>query len=165
MAETVYKKISQDITEKIKKFSADYNGRSTGRVIFSGDGVIRADGLSDVQYGEMLDIDGKSRAIVLDLHEKEIGAIVLDEADSVYADMLVKSTGHVVEVPVGVELFGRVVDSLGNPIDGLGPIGAKAFRPIEAPAPSIRERAKITEPLHTGILAVDAMVPIGKGQR
>ncbi len=165
MAETVYKKISQDITEKIKKFSADYNGRSTGRVIFSGDGVIRADGLSDVQYGEMLDIDGKSRAIVLDLHEKEIGAIVLDEADSVYANMLVKSTGHVVEVPVGVELFGRVVDSLGNPIDGLGPIGAKAFRPIEAPAPSIRERAKITEPLHTGILAVDAMVPIGKGQR
>lgn len=165
MDKTEYKKISDELLEKIESYSPVYAGHSTGRVVFSGDGVIRIGGLSDAKYGELLDIEGRYRAIVLDLDEKEVGAIVLDDEDSVSANMLVKSTGRIVEVPVGVEMFGRVVDPLGNPMDGLGAIDCKAVRAIEASAPTISERTKVTEPLMTGIIAIDSMIPIGKGQR
>ena len=165
MERSDYKKISDVLSEKIGAFSPVYKGHSTGRVVFSGDGVIRVKGLPDAKYGELLDVEGHTRAIVLTLDENEVGAIVLDDEDSVSANMLVKSTGDIVRVPVGKEMFGRVVDPLGNPIDGLGKIETHSVRAIEAPAPTISERAKVDEPLMTGILAVDSMVPIGKGQR
>lgn len=165
MEKSSYKLIEKQLAEKIGIFSRDYADRPTGRVIFSSDGVVKIDGLPNAKYGELLDIDGRYSAIVLNLEEHEIGAIVLDDEDSVSANMLVKSTGHIVEVPVGENLLGRVVDPLGNPIDGLGDIKADFYRAIEAPAPSISDRAKVDEPLQTGILAVDSMIPIGKGQR
>ena len=160
-----YKKISDALFSEIKEYSPDYKSHSTGRVLFSGDGVIKIGGLPGAKYGELLDVEGKYRAIVLDLEEDEVGAIVLDDEDSVSANMLVKSTGHIVEVPVGKEMFGRVVDPLGSAIDGLGDIETSSVRAIEMPAPSISDRAKVNEPLMTGILAIDSMIPIGKGQR
>lgn len=165
MEKNEYKAISDLLADKLGGFSVDYKSRTTGRVVFSGDGVVKIAGLPDAKYGELLDIDGGHRAIVLDLEEKEIGAIVLDDIDSVSANMLVKSTGRIVEVPVGEAVFGRVVDPLGNPIDGFGEIVTDKYRPIEAAAPMISHRARVDEPLSTGILAVDSMIPIGKGQR
>lgn len=159
------KEIRQDLSDKLKSYRPDYSGASTGRVIFSGDGVIRVDGLSNAKYGELLDVEGEIKAIVLDLSETDVGAIVLADDDKVSLNDIVKSTGRIVEVPVGVGLFGRVVDPLGKPIDGLGEIKADNFRPIESAAPSIMERGRVNEPLQTGILAIDSMVPIGKGQR
>ncbi len=160
-----YKIISEDFSEKLGKLSFDLKTDSVGRVDFYGDGVAKISGLPSVKYGELLDIDGCHRAIVLDLEENSVGAIVLDDPQDVSAGMLVKSTGHIAEVPVGEEMFGRVVDPLGKPIDGLGEIKTSRFRAIESAAPQIFDRAKVCEPLQTGILAVDSMIPIGKGQR
>ena len=165
MDKTDYKKISDALFSEISNYTPDYSSHSTGRVLFSGDGVIKIGGMPDAKYGELLDVEGKYRAIVLDLEENEVGAIVLDDEDAVSANMLVKSTGHIVEVPVGKEMFGRVVDPLGNAIDGFGEIHTSTVRAIEASAPSIADRAKVEEPLMTGIIAIDSMIPIGKGQR
>ncbi|MCI9031176.1 MAG: F0F1 ATP synthase subunit alpha [Clostridia bacterium] len=165
MDKTDYKKINDALFSEISNYTPDYSSHSTGRVLFSGDGVIKIGGMPDAKYGELLDVEGKYRAIVLDLEENEVGAIVLDAEDAVSANMLVKSTGHIVEVPVGKEMFGRVVDPLGNAIDGLGEIHTSTVRAIEASAPSIADRAKVEEPLMTGIIAIDSMIPIGKGQR
>lgn len=157
--------IKTALSDKIGAFSPDYSSHSVGRISFSGDGVITVRGLQGAKYGELLDVDGRYRAIVLDLREDEVGAIVLGDEDSVSANMLVRCTGRIVEVPVGKELIGRVIDPLGNPIDGRGAINCSGFRPIEAAAPPIIARAKVNQPLCTGILSVDSMMPIGKGQR
>ena len=139
--------------------------RHAGRIEFCGDGVIRANGLSDAEYGEMLQIENGIQAIVLSLENDVVGAIVLDDEDKVSAQMLVKTTGLIVSVPVGEKLLGRVVNPLCKPIDGLGEIHTDRFRPIEAPAPPIKDRGKVNTPLQTGILAIDSMIPIGRGQR
>ena len=133
-------------------------------MFYSGDGVIRIQGLSSVKYDELLDANGV-KAIALNLEENEVGAIVLDDEDKVPAGTVVRSTGRIVEVPVGEALLGRVISPLGEPMDGLGALGAEKTRPIEAPAPAIADRGKVNEPLQTGIMAIDAMIPIGRGQR
>lgn len=144
--------------------STQTTSEHAGRVVWSGDGVIRIEGLADAEYDELLDIDGV-KAIAFNLEENEVGAIVLDDEDKVMSGAIAHSTGRIVEVPVGKELLGRVVDPLGNPIDGFGDLRAAKTRPIEAPAPAIADRAKVDTPLQTGIMAIDSMIPIGRGQR
>lgn len=117
-------------------------------MFYSGDGVIRIQGLSSVKYDELLDANGV-KAIALNLEENEVGAIVLDDEDKVPAGTVVRSTGRIVEVPVGEALLGRVISPLGEPMDGLGALGAEKTRPIEAPAPAIADRGKVNEPLQT----------------
>lgn len=157
--------IGKQLNEKISKFAPSYDLTPAGRVIYSGDGVVKISGLANAKYGELLDIEGSVQAIALNLEENEVGAIVLDDEDKVSTNMMVRSTGSIVQVPVGKELLGRVVNPLGKPVDGMGDILTKKFRPIESPAPVISDRDKVNEPLQTGILAIDSMIPIGKGQR
>ncbi len=157
--------IETGIRKKINSVTLDYAVKPAGRVSFSGDGVIKIDGLGSAKYGELLDVGGETQAIVLGLYENEVDAIVLGEEDKASAGMIVKATGRIVEVPVGKKLLGRVVNPLGTPIDGMGEIKGAKRRPIEAPAPEISDRGKVNTPLQTGILAIDSMVPIGRGQR
>lgn len=158
-------RIGQDILEKLKQTRTDHHQANFGTVVFSGDGIIRISGLSDVKYDELLEIEGGGYAIALNLERNSVGAIVLGDEDSVANGAVVRATGNIVEVPVGEELLSRVVDPLGNAMDGLTPIKAKKTRPIEMPAPGIMERSPVTQPLQTGILAIDSMIPIGRGQR
>lgn len=158
-------RIASGLKKKIDSVKLDYTVMPAGRVVFSGDGVIKISGLRDAKYGELLDVGGNTQAIVLGLYEDEVDAIVLDAEDRVSAGMLVKATGRIVEVPVGNKLLGRVVNPLGVPIDGMGDIKGAKRRPIETAAPEISVRGKVDTPLQTGILAVDSMVPIGRGQR
>ncbi|MDR2201824.1 MAG: F0F1 ATP synthase subunit alpha [Clostridiales bacterium] len=146
-------------------FSSVFEKQSSGLVTYSGDGIIRVGGLAEAKYGELLDIEGRVKAIALNLEEDSVGAIVLDDPERVTANMLVSSTGHMVEVPVGAELLGRVVNPLGVPIDGLGAVKTKKTRPVEFGAPAIIDRGRVNEPLQTGILTIDSMIPIGRGQR
>lgn len=159
------KNIEFQLKEKIKDFKQVFDATPAGKVIYSGDGVIKISGLSGAKYGELLDVGGKAQAIVLNLEENEVGAIVLGGEDEVFADMLVKATGKIVEVPVGESLLGRVVSPLGKAMDGLSEIVSDKFRPIEHHAPEIRERGKVNQPMQTGILSIDSMIPIGRGQR
>ena len=158
-------RIGQDILEKLKQTKTEHRHANFGTVVFSGDGIIRISGLSDVKYDELLEIEGGGHAIALNLERNGVGAIVLGDEDSVSNGAVVRATGKIVEVPVGEELLSRVVDPLGNALDGLNPIKAKKTRPIEAPAPGIMERSPVKQPLQTGILAIDSMIPIGRGQR
>lgn len=157
--------VDKELSAGIADYKKEYDVRHAGRIEFCGDGVIRANGLSDAEYGEMLQIENGIQAIVLSLENDVVGAIVLDDEDKVSAQMLVKTTGLIVSVPVGEKLLGRVVNPLCKPIDGLGEIHTDRFRPIEAPAPPIKDRGKVNTPLQTGILAIDSMIPIGRGQR
>lgn len=158
-------KTDKELSRMVTRFKKTYDVRQAGSVEFSGDGVIHVNGLSDAEYGEMLQIENGIQAIVLNLESDSVGAIVLDDEDSVSAHMLVKTTGMIVSVPVGANMLGRVVDPLGKPIDGLGDIRADKYRPIEFPAPPIKDRGKVNTPMLTGLLAVDSMIPIGRGQR
>lgn len=156
--------IHELLAEKVQGYKNERDRIKAGRVYYSGDGVIRIHGLNDVRYDELLDADGV-KAIALNLEENEVGAIVLDDEDKVKAGTIVRATGNIVEVPVGEQLLGRVISPLGEPMDGLGALSASGTRPIEAPAPAIPDRGKVNSPLQTGIMAIDAMIPIGKGQR
>ncbi len=158
-------RIEERVRKKLNAVQLDCAAMPAGRVRFSGDGVIKIDGLRNAKYGELLDVGGVAQAIVLGLNENDVDAIVLSEEDKASAGMIVKATGRIVEVPVGKKLLGRVVNPLGVPIDGLGQIKGALRRPIEAAAPEIADRGKVDAPLQTGILAIDAMVPIGRGQR
>lgn len=151
--------------DSVNAYERDFNPKYAGSVIFAGDGVVHIDGLSGAKYGEMLTISDNLQAIVLSLNEDNVGAIVLDDDDKIAAHMIAKSTGRIVSVPVGEQLLGRVVNPLGRPIDGLAPYEVTKVRPIEAPAPAIKDRGKVDVPLETGILAIDSMIPIGRGQR
>ena len=157
-------KLMRRLDERIDTFKPDYTGSHAGRVCYSGDGVIRIEGLKDAEYDELLDVEGV-KAIAFNLEEDNVGAIVLDDEDKVQAGAIVHSTGRIVEVPVGEALLGRVVNPLGVPIDGLGEVHTDRVRPIEAAAPAIADRGKVNTPLQTGIMAIDAMIPIGRGQR
>ncbi|MDR3021291.1 MAG: F0F1 ATP synthase subunit alpha [Clostridiales bacterium] len=155
----------KDFSASVGKFKKSYIRQEVGRVVFSGDGVVRIEGLQHCKYGELLEIDGCHRAIAFNIEENIIGAIVLGEPEAVSNGSLCHATGEIVTVPVGNELLGRVVDPLGNPLDGLKAVKASAHRPIESPAPQIIDRSKVNQPLQTGIMAIDSMIPIGKGQR
>lgn len=136
-----------------------------GTVLSIGDGIARVDGLTRVMYNELLETENGVAGLALNLEEDSIGVAILDDDTQVREGDLFKRTGRVVSVPVGEALVGRVVDALGRPLDGKGPIHTKDFRPIESPAPSIIERKNVCEPMQTGILAIDALTPIGRGQR
>lgn len=164
-AEYIKSNTDSEFGKRVSDFKKHFDVRHAGSIEFCGDGVIMCSGLSKAEYGEMLEIENGAHAIVLSLTDGQVGAIVLDDDDKVSAHMLVKTTGMIVSVPVGDKLLGRVVNPLGTPIDGLGAFTAEEYRPIEALAPAIKDRGKVNTPMQTGLLAIDAMIPIGRGQR
>ncbi|MDE7405490.1 MAG: F0F1 ATP synthase subunit alpha [Clostridiales bacterium] len=164
-AESIKTRTDNELARKVAHYKKSFDVRQAGSVEFCGDGVIMCSGLANAEYGEMLEIENGTQAIVLSLSEGSVGAIVLDDDDKVSARMVVKTTGMIVSVPVGNQLLGRVVNPLGKPIDGLGEFVPDKYRPIEAAVPAIKDRDKVNKPMMTGILAVDSMIPIGCGQR
>ena len=151
-----------------KRFSAADNEPAcfqVGRVLSLADGICRISGLADVMAGEMLKFDGGLRGMVMDIEKDSVSAVMLDKSEALQEGARVRRTGKVMEVPVGEALIGRVVDALGRPLDGHGPLLSSELRPVESPAPSIISRKPVTVPLLTGIKAIDALVPIGRGQR
>jgi F-type H+-transporting ATPase subunit alpha len=157
--------ISDLIGQQIKNFAAGTEARNVGTVMSVTDGIVRIHGLADARYGEMLEFPGNIFGLALNLEQDSVGAVVLGEYKGIREGDVVKTTGRILEVPVGPELLGRVVDALGNPIDGKGPINAKLTAPIERVAPGVIYRKSVSQPIQTGYKAVDSMVPVGRGQR
>ncbi len=157
--------ISGLIKEQIKNYHNKIELNDVGTVVEIGDGISRVHGLEKCMAGELLEFPGEVYAMALNLDEDSVGAVMLGDESNIKEGDTVKRTGKVVSVPVGDALLGRVVNALGHPIDGKGEITAEDYRPIESNAPGIIERKSVFEPLQTGIKAIDAMIPIGKGQR
>ena len=157
--------ISSVIKEQIKRYSAELDVSNIGTVIQVADGIARIHGLEKAMQGELLEFPGDVYGMVLNLEEDNVGAVLLGDSKNISEGDTVKTTGRVVEVPVGDVMTGRVVNALGQPIDGKGPIEAKKFRQIERVASGVISRKSVDTPLQTGIQAIDAMVPIGRGQR
>ena len=157
--------ISELIKTKIQNLAVSAEMRTQGTVVSVTDGICRIHGLSDVMQGEMLEFPGNTFGLALNLERDSVGAVVLGEYEHITEGDVVKTTGRILEVPVGPELLGRVVNSLGHPIDGKGPINAKASDVIEKVAPGVIWRQSVSQPVQTGLKAIDAMVPIGRGQR
>jgi F-type H+/Na+-transporting ATPase subunit alpha len=157
--------ISELIKNKIENLAAATELRTQGTIVSVTDGIVRIHGLSDVMQGEMLEFPGNTMGMALNLERDSVGAVVLGEYEHISEGDTVKCTGKILEVPVGEALIGRVVNSLGMPIDGKGPINASATSPIEKVAPGVISRQSVSQPLQTGLKSVDAMVPIGRGQR
>ena len=164
MSEDRVSDISRFLKNRIESFSAAPISYSYGKVVKVGDGVARIEGLPGRLYGELLEFDGGIFGMALDLEENGVGAVLFDSADTVCVGDNVKGTGRVAEIPVGHKLLGRVVDPIGRAIDGK-PLEEDEFLPAERPAPAIIERRTVDTPLETGILAIDSMIPIGRGQR
>src|SRR5258707_9103605 len=157
--------ISDLIKARIDKFKSASEARNVGTIVSVTDGITRIHGLADARYGEMLEFPGNTFGLALNLEQDSVGAVVLGDYKHLGEGDTVKASGRILEVPVGPELLGRVVDALGNPIDGKGPINAKASAPIERVAPGVIYRKSVSQPVQTGYKAVDSMVPIGRGQR
>jgi F-type H+-transporting ATPase subunit alpha len=157
--------ISSLIKERIDKFEAAAEARDVGTVIVVTDGIVRIHGLADARYGEMLEFPGNTFGMALNLEQDSVGAVVLGDYKHITEGDTVKTTGRILEVPVGEALLGRVVDALGNPIDGKGPIEATETSPIEKVAPGVIARQSVSQPVQTGLKSIDSMVPIGRGQR
>src|ERR1700712_3592796 len=157
--------ISELIKSRIQGLEASADVRNQGTVISVTDGIVRIHGLSEVMQGEMLEFPGNTFGLALNLERDSVGAVILGEYEHISEGDIVKTTGRILEVPVGPELLGRVVDALGNPIDGKGPINAKQSSAIERVAPAVIYRKSVSQPVQTGYKAVDSMVPIGRGQR
>jgi len=157
--------ISRIIEQKIASAERKIDLEETGIVISVGDGIARIYGLENVMAGELLDFPGGVTGMVWNLEEDNVGAVIFGEDFKIKEGDIVKRTKRIAQVPVGDALVGRVVDSLGNPIDGKGPIEATEFRNVERIAPGVVVRQPVKEPLQTGIKAIDAMIPIGRGQR
>ncbi|MDE6210285.1 MAG: F0F1 ATP synthase subunit alpha [Lachnospiraceae bacterium] len=157
--------ISSVIKEQIKNYSTKLEVSDVGTVIQVADGIARVHGLENAMQGELLEFPGEVFGMVLNLEEDNVGAVLLGDHKNINEGDTVKTTGRVVEVPVGDEMIGRVVNALGQPIDGKGPINAKKYRQIERVASGVISRKSVDTPLQTGIKAIDAMVPIGRGQR
>src|SRR5579864_6599827 len=157
--------ISKIIREQIGSFAVDVDVAEVGSIISIGDGIARVHGVDNAMAGEMLEFPHGVFGIALNLEEESVGAVLLGEFNEIKEGDLVKRTGRIISVPIGDELLGRVVNALGQPIDGKGPILTKQFSPIERLAPGVVDRQPVREPLQTGLKAIDAMVPIGRGQR
>ncbi len=158
--------ISEIIKKQIKGYGKDVEVAETGTIISVGDGIARIHGLDKAMAGELLEFPGGISGMVLNLEEDNVGAAILGEDnENIKEGSTVKRTGRIVEVPVGPALIGRVVDAIGQPIDGKGPINTTAFSKVEIKAPGIVQRKSVHEPLQTGLKAIDSMVPIGRGQR
>jgi F-type H+-transporting ATPase subunit alpha len=157
--------ISDLIKARIKNFESASEARNTGVIVSLTDGIVRIHGLSDALQGEMLEFPGGIFGLALNLERDSVGAVVLGDYKSLKEGDTVKTTGRILEVPVGEGLLGRVVDALGRPIDGKGDIKAAATSPIEKVAPGVITRKSVSQPVQTGYKAIDSMVPIGRGQR
>src|ERR1043165_7742845 len=157
--------ISAILTREIQHFGAEAEVTEVGQVISVGDGIARVYGLDNVQAGEMVEFPGSIKGMALNLETDNVGIVIFGDDRDIKEGDIVKRTGAIVEVPVGKELLGRVVDGLGNPIDGKGPITATAKSRVEVKAPGIIPRRGVHEPVQTGLKALDALVPIGRGQR
>ena len=157
--------ISSVIKEQIKRYASQLEVSDVGTVIQVADGIARIHGLENAMQGELLEFPGGVYGMILNLEEDNVGAVLLGDAKNISEGDIVKTTGRVVEVPVGDALLGRVVNALGQPIDGKGPIETKKYRQIERVASGVISRKSVDTPLQTGIKAIDAMVPIGRGQR
>ena len=157
--------ISDLIKGKIEKFQTGTEARNEGTVVTVTDGIIRIHGLANASYGEMLEFPGETFGIALNLEQDSVGAVVLGSYRHITEGDTVKTTGRILEVPVGEALLGRVVNSLGQPVDGKGAIDSKRFEPIEKVAPGVIWRQSVNQPVQTGLKAIDSMVPIGRGQR
>ncbi len=157
--------ITSIIKKEIEKYEKQIKTVDSGTIIQVGDGVARVYGLDDCMEGELLEFPNDVYGMALNLEQDNVGCVLLGSEEGIKEGDIVKSTGRIVQVPVGEEMIGRVVNSLGEPLDGKGPINTDQTRPIEVPAPSIIQRSSVNEPLQTGIKAIDSMIPIGKGQR
>jgi F-type H+-transporting ATPase subunit alpha len=157
--------ISDLIKQRIENFTAGTEARDVGTIVSVTDGITRIYGLADARYGEMLEYPGNTFGLALNLEQDSVGAVVLGDYQHLREGDTVKTTGRILEVPVGPELLGRVVDALGRPIDGKGPINATRTAPIERVAPGVIYRKPVSQPVQTGYKAIDSMVPIGRGQR
>ena len=157
--------ISELIKSRIQSLTLAADVRTQGTVVSVTDGIVRVHGLSDVMQGEMLEFPGNTFGLALNLERDSVGAVILGEYRHISEGDTVKCTGQILSVPVGPELIGRVVDSLGKPIDGKGPINAKETDVIEKVAPGVIARKSVSQPVQTGLKSIDAMVPIGRGQR
>ena len=157
--------ISQILKQNIESYTSQLSVQEEGRVLSVGDGVARIYGLKNAMASELLKFSSSLYAMVFNLEEESVGAVLLGSSENVKEGSSVQRTGKVFEVPVGEALLGRMVDVLGRPLDGMGAISSKEFRPVESNAPGIIDRQTVSEPLQTGIKVVDALVPIGRGQR
>jgi len=157
--------ISELIRQKIEKFNVTSDARNEGTIVSIKDGIVRLQGLEEAMQGEMIEFEGGVFGLALNLERDSVGVALLGSPAGLSEGQKGKCTGRILEVPVGPELLGRVVDALGNPIDGKGPIHAKASLPIERVAPGVIERKSVDQPLQTGLKAIDAMIPVGRGQR
>src|SRR5512136_3053041 len=157
--------ILQEIESQIAGVKTAVMKQNVGTVREIGDGVAKVEGLADAMYNEMLDFGDGVTGLVLNLEETEVGAIVLGDYTSIKEGQEVRTTGKVLQVPVGKALLGRVVNTLGQPLDGKGPIETDKTYPVEKIAPGIIRRKSVSQPVQTGIMAIDAMIPIGRGQR
>ncbi|KAF0809529.1 ATP synthase subunit alpha [Alcanivorax sp. S71-1-4] len=157
--------ISEIIKQRIAKLDVSTQARNEGTVVSVSDGIVRIHGLADVMYGEMIEFEGGVYGMALNLERDSVGAVVLGDYLGVAEGQKVKCTSRILEVPVGPELLGRVVDALGNPIDGKGPLNTKITEPVEKVAPGVIWRKSVDQPVQTGLKAIDAMTPVGRGQR
>ena len=157
--------ITKIIRDKIKNYETRLESSETGTVILVGDGIARVSGLDQCMAGELVEFPNGSFGMAQNLEEESVAVIILGTDSGIREGDTVKRTGRVVSVPVGEQLIGRVVNALGEPVDGKGPIASTAFHPVETPAPGIIDRESVNAPLQTGIKAIDSMIPIGKGQR
>ncbi|MDP3047686.1 MAG: F0F1 ATP synthase subunit alpha, partial [Chloroflexota bacterium] len=157
--------ITQHIKEQIQRFQAPVEAVDVGGVLEVGDGIARVSGLSRAMSSELLEFPGGVFGMALNLEADNVGAIILGDFENIKEGDTVKSTGRIVEVPVGEALVGRVVNALGQPLDGKGPIATTKFRPVERVAPGVIARQAVDVPLQTGLKAIDAMIPVGRGQR
>lgn len=157
--------ISEIIKQRIDSLELSSEARNEGTIVSVSDGIIRIHGLADVMYGEMIEFDGGIYGMALNLERDSVGAVILGDYQSLAEGQKARCTGRILEVPVGPELEGRVVDALGNPIDGKGPVNAKLTDALEKVAPGVISRQSVDQPVQIGLKAIDAMVPIGRGQR
>ncbi|SPR84082.1 F0F1 ATP synthase subunit alpha [Streptococcus pneumoniae] len=157
--------ISALIKQQIENFKPNFDVTETGVVTYIGDGIARAHGLENVMSGELLNFENGSYGMAQNLESTDVGIINLGDFTDIREGDTIRRTGKIMEVPVGESLIGRVVDPLGRPVDGLGEIHTDKTRPVEAPAPGVMQRKSVSEPLQTGLKAIDALVPIGRGQR
>ena len=157
--------VLENVRQIIASADSSIDNYQVGEVISVSDGICRVAGLADVMAGEMLEFEGDLRGMVMDLDQDNVGVVLLGNFAGIQEGDVVRRTGHIIEVPVGYGMCGRVVDALGRPIDGKGPITPDGYRAVESPAPSVLHRQGVTVPLQTGIKAIDALVPIGRGQR
>lgn len=157
--------ISALIKQQIENFKPNFDVTETGVVTYIGDGIARAHGLENVMSGELLNFENGSYGMAQNLESTDVGIIILGDFTDIREGDTIRRTGKIMEVPVGESLIGRVVDPLGRPVDGLGEIHTDKTRPVEAPAPGVMQRKSVSEPLQTALKAIDALVPIGRGQR